>query len=192
MTHPLQRLSPPTQKRTLLILAVLSLVMMGAFRIIDRPLQTAAAPSGIVSFELAGTLAAAQAMIASWDQQAQLLAAFGLGLDYLFMPLYATAIALACVVAAGGPLRSRRLLVTVGLLLAWGAWLAALLDAVENYALLRVLLGSEVPAWPAIARWCASLKFLLILAGLAYALLGGVMYFVQAASARSRRASAKR
>jgi hypothetical protein len=192
MTHPLQRLSPPTQKRTLLILAAMALVVMGVFRIIDRPLQTAAAPVGIVSFELAGTLDAAQAIIASWDRQAQLLAAFGLGLDYLFMPLYATAIALACVVAASGPLRSRRLLVTVGLLLAWGAWFAALFDAVENYALLRVLLGSETPAWPALAAWCASLKFLLILAGLAYMFIGGVAYFVQAARARPRRAGANR
>lgn len=187
MVHPLQRLAPPAQKRALFILAVVTLAVMAVFRIIDRPLQTAAAPSGIVSFELAGTLAAAQAMIASWDRQAQLLAAFGLGLDYLFMPLYATAIALACVVAAGGPLRGQRLLVAVGLLLAWGLWLAALLDAVENYALLRVLLGSEVDAWPAIARGCASLKFLLILAGLAYALLGGVIYFTKAL--RSRRAT---
>ena len=46
------------------------------------------------------------------------------------------------------------------------------MDAVENYALLRVLLGSEVPAWPIIATWCASLKFLLILAGLACAFAG--------------------
>ena len=184
MSHPLHHLNPAAQKRTLLVLAVLTLAVLAVFRVIDRPLQTAAAPSGIVSFELAGTLAAAQAMVASWDRQAQLLAAFGLGLDYLFMPLYSTAIGLACIVAAGGPLRGRRLLAGMGWLLAWGLWLAALLDAVENTALLQVLLGSEVPAWPAIARWCASLKFLLILAGLAYALLAGVTSVVKAARQR--------
>lgn len=192
ISHPLQRLFPASQRRALIVLTVVTLMVMAVFRIIDRPLQTSAAPSGIVSFELAGTLAAAQAMIASWDQQAQLLAAFSLGLDYLFMPLYSTAIALACVVAAGGPLRSRRLLAGLGLLLAWGLWLAALLDAVENYALLQVLLGSEILAWPAIARWCASLKFLLILAGLAYALIGGVVYFVQVMRSRPHQARFRR
>ncbi len=187
MAHPLQRFTSSAQKRLLLILSALTLVMLGAFRILDRPLQTAVAPSGIVSFELAGTLEAAQAIVASWDQQAQLLAAFGLGLDYLFMPLYSTTIALACVVAASGPWRSRRSLAVVGLWLAWGLWFAAALDAVENYALLRVLLGSESSGWPALARGCAVGKFTLILAGLLYALLAGVLAVVKVVSTQARR-----
>lgn len=189
MAHPLQHLTSSSQKRLLLVLTALTLVMVSAFRILDRPLHTPAAPSGIVSFELAGTLPAAQAILASWDRPAQLLAAFGLGLDYLFMPLYSTTIGLACIMAAGGPWRSRRPLAAVGLWLAWGLWLAALLDAAENYALLHVLLGSTGAGWPALARACASGKFLLILAGLVYALVASGVTAAQWSVSRARRAT---
>ena len=81
---------------------VLALLVMAVFRVIDVPLQTAAALQGIVSYELAGTVEAAQAMLDSWDGWARLYAVFGLGLDYLFMPSYALAIGLACAWAARG------------------------------------------------------------------------------------------
>jgi hypothetical protein len=45
---------------------------------------------------------------------------------------------------------------------------------VENYALIRVLLGSPSALWPAVARWCAIPKFLLVAAGLVYLLVGVV------------------
>ena len=72
----------------------LALFVMAVFRVIDVPLQTSAAPSGVISYELAGSAPAAQAMIDSWGAQARLYAAFGLGLDYLFMLSYALAIGL--------------------------------------------------------------------------------------------------
>ena len=45
-------------------------------------------------------MANAQAMLDSWDARAQLFAAFGLGLDYLFMPAYGLTAALACLLVA--------------------------------------------------------------------------------------------
>jgi hypothetical protein len=73
LTHPLHRLSASTQKRALPPLIIATLALTAVLQVIGRPLQTAAAPLGIVSFELAGTLAAAQAMLASWDPNAQLV-----------------------------------------------------------------------------------------------------------------------
>jgi hypothetical protein len=55
-------------------------------------LRTAAAPNGIVSYELAGNIKPAAEILASWDARAQLFAAFGLVLDYLFMTAYALAL----------------------------------------------------------------------------------------------------
>lgn len=175
-SHPFLRLPPATQRRALAPLVVATLALTAVLQVIGRPLQTPAAPLGIVSFELAGTLADAQAMVDSWNHNAQLHAAFSLGLDYLYMPLYAVAIALACVRAAGTSLRMPAAAASLGLLLAWGMGPAALLDAVENIALWQVLQGSTVAAWPPIARWCAIVKFALVIAGLLYASAAGVAY----------------
>ena len=57
MTHPLLRFAPHTQKRALPPLIVATLALTALLQVIGRPLQTAAAPLGIVSFELAGTQA---------------------------------------------------------------------------------------------------------------------------------------
>jgi hypothetical protein len=176
LTHPFLRLSFAAQRRALPPLVVATLALTAVLQVVGQPLQTAAAPLGIVSFELAGTLAAAQVMVASWDHSAQLHAAFSLGLDYLYMPLYAFAIALACVRAAVSSLRTPTAAASLGILLAWGLGLAALLDAVENIALWQVLQGSTLAVWPPVARWCAIVKFSLVIAGLLYAGVGGVSY----------------
>ncbi len=141
LSHPFVRLSPTAQARALPPLILATLALTAVLQWIGRPLQTAAAPNGIISFELAGTLAAAQAMVASWDQSAQRHAAFSLGLDYLYMPLYADAIALACVRAAAISLHKQPAAAALGAVLAWGLGLAALLDAIENVALWQVLQG---------------------------------------------------
>jgi nicotinamidase-related amidase len=65
-----------------------------------------------------------------------------------------------------------RLLSVVGVLLAWAQFGAGLLDALENYALIRVLLGSQREVWPVMARWCAVPKFLIVALGLVYVGVG--------------------
>ncbi len=155
-----------------------TLVVMALFQILDRPLRTPAAPWGIVSFELAGSMDKAQAMIDSWDEHARLSAAFGLGLDYLFMVLYATTIALACLWSAQVYGELGWWLVDLGGLLAWGVWLAALLDGIENISLWQLLKGPVSDPWPSIARWCASIKFVLIAFSMIYGIAGGIVYLL--------------
>jgi len=155
-----------------LLLATLALTAV--FQMTSSELATAAAPQGIVSFELAGTVAKAQAIIDSWSPLARMQAAFGLGLDYLYMPVYSTMIALACVWVAAAWRRRWSGAASFGIVLGWGLWLGALLDAAENAALLTILLGPVVEPWPQIASWCATIKFALILLGIGYALAGGI------------------
>ena len=181
MSHPFERLSASTRRRALPVLVILTLALTVVLQIVGRPLQTSAAPQGIVSFELAGTLPTAQAIMASWDPTAQLYAAFSLGLDYLYLPVYAIAIALACAQVAGSSLRTPRALWALGIVLAWTIGLAALLDAIENIALLQLLLGSTSTAWPAVASACATIKFAFVAAGLLYAGVGGAVYLAHRA-----------
>ena len=157
-------------------LLLATFIVMVAFQFLDRPLRTSAAPNGIVSFELAGSVEKARAMLESWDERARLYTALGLGLDYLFMLLYATTIALACLWSADVYATAGWFLAGWGGLMAWGVWLAAVLDGIENYSLWRLLKGPVVKPWPGIAHWCASIKFALIAISILYAVIGGIVY----------------
>jgi len=157
---------------------IATLSVMAVFQILDRPLRTPAAPNGIVSFELAGNVDAARAMIESWDERARLYTAFGLGFDYLFMLLYATTIAIACLWSADVYALAGWSLAGWGGLLAWGVWIAAVLDGIENYSLWQLLKGPVTNPWPGVARWCASIKFALIAIGILYGVAGGVVHLL--------------
>lgn len=169
--HPFQWLSPTNQKRALWLLLPLTWLVMFALQRIGEPLRTPAAQNGIVSFELAGTLANAQAMMQSWQPGQLFDAGLSLGLDYLFMPLYAGSIALCCILLAQG---TGRLFQRSGFLLAWGQLVAGGLDAVENYALIQLLLGEQAEFWPALAKYCAIPKFAIVALGLLFVLLVGL------------------
>jgi hypothetical protein len=169
MRHPLECISPNLRKPLFYVFFALTLLVFGVFRGLDEPLRTAAAPNGIVSFELARTVDAAQAILTSWDSNARLFAAFGLGLDYLFMPAYALALSLGILLMMHG--RTGWVL-QLSAWMGWGMFAAALLDAVENYALWMELTGRVFSPYPEIAAFCASVKFVLLVAGFLTAIGG--------------------
>lgn len=176
MRHPFEYIPPAWRKNLFWPAFAASIIFLLIFNTTGAPLITPAAPTGIVSFELAGSLAQAQAMIDSWNAQARLIAAFGLGLDYLFMLAYSTAIGLGCLMASDALRRRNWPLARLGPWLAWGQWLAAVLDGIENVALISLLIAGVSGAWPEIAWWCAAGKFALIFLGLVYAFLGLVVH----------------
>ena len=176
--HPFDFITPSWWPRVFWPLLGLNILLMIVFGVTGAPLTTDAAPYGVVSFELAGTAEISQQILSSWDANTQLRAAFGLGLDFLFMAVYASTIAFGCGMAAQVLRRSGWPLSRWGNLLSWGVILAALLDIVENIALTAIIFGSVVPPWPEIARWCAIVKFSLIFISIVYVLYGGVVALV--------------
>jgi len=164
------------QKRLFITLLVLTLTMMVVMNILDAPLVTAEAPSGIVSFELAGSLDAAHKMIRSWTDRGRIYAGLSLGFDYLFLLAYACCIASGCGLVASALRERWRILAVLGTGLAWLQFLAALLDGIENYALIRLLLGANANIWPILAWWCAVPKFFIVGLGLLYYMTGGNLY----------------
>jgi hypothetical protein len=175
MRHPFQNIRN-RRKEIFITLLVLTLLMMFLMNFIGTPLTTPEAPLGIVSYEFAGSVSSAQSILDSWDHNAQLHAAFSLGLDYLFMVLYSSTIALACIWAGEVLDKNSWPLGKVSVPLAWGLWAAALLDAVENIALVVILFGVLVSPWPELAKWCAVVKFALIFMGMVYAFYGLVAH----------------
>jgi len=171
---PFRWLTSSSQRRVLGALIVLSLSVWGVLTVLDSPLRTSAAPYGIGSFELARTLPVTVSILESWDATAKTHAALSLGLDYLFLALYSLSIALACTRIATGLLPWGAPFAGAGIALAWAQFMAAGLDAVENYALIQLLTGSREPSWPTLAWACAVPKFAIVAAGLAYVLIGGI------------------
>jgi len=189
MPHPLEFVPAPYRKRLFFIFLALTLIIFGVFRYLDEPLRTDAAPNGIVSFELAGNQQTAQAITDSWKRSSLLLssvagqadptiiqmpyifAAFGLGFDFLFMPVYALALGFGTVLVVQKHIGWVR---SLAVLAGYAAFTAALFDAVENFALWQVLLGAVQPNYPAVAAFCAIIKFGLLIFGVSVGLLGWI------------------
>ena len=140
--------------------------------------------------ELAGDPLAMRLILQSWDEEAKMQASFSLGFDFLFMFLYSTTLALACVWASEQT--TNRTLVRAGIVIAWAQWVAGLLDAGENTGLLFVLFVSPGSPWPELARLCAIPKFLLVGVGVLYAALGVVLNRFAAAARSTQHALTNR
>lgn len=172
MTYPI-----PVRLRLPVFLAALLLTILVAW-LMAAPLTTEHAAFGIVSLELARFPQVAELVIGSWSPEQQAQAAAGVRWDFLWLIAYATTLSLACVWAAGVFARSP-FLAKIGIFLAWLLWLAALLDAVENVALLQMLGGATQSIWPAISYWCAMIKFDIVILGLLYVITGGLVFLWQ-------------
>ena len=160
MKHPLEFLPEKLRMPLLVFFFAAALAIALVFRFFD-------VPGGIVAYEMAGNVKNAADLLKTWDEAARLKAAFGLGFDYLFMPVYALGISLWTLLAAG---RHTGWLKSLGSVAGWGAFVAASFDAVENAALWQILSRGAADPWPMIAAVCASVKFFFFFAGILVAL----------------------
>jgi hypothetical protein len=150
---------------------VLTAVGLFALAVIDEHLKNTASPLGIVSFELCAFQSTCAAIPASWDAEAKLYASMSLGLDYLFMLTYSTAISCGLwLLVKKGATTLRAPMV----LMSYTIWLAGLADAVENYHLFQMLMEQPIVShqWP--ATLSATVKFACLLPSLTLWLLGSV------------------
>lgn len=157
---------------------LLTLVFLIVLRSLDLETPNTVAPHGIISLEVAGTVERADAIKAVWiskfgDLQRAWLSII---IDFGFLLVYSTALGLSCILAhemfqakgvwtgVGFP--------RIGVLLAWGASMAGLLDILENLAMMAILWGARGEIWPQLSHSFATVKFAFVLAGLLYSVLG--------------------
>lgn len=163
-------MSPEVRSRLLIPMIVGCLATMVWMGRLGAPLDVDWSGQGILALEFCWWGDRCGDLIASWPSpDAAWPSLYG---DYLFMAAYGATVSLACIQAIPVVPRS---LARFGEPLAWAAVVAALCDAVENVALIRLVGGATGPE-SAIAFGFASVKFALIAAGLAYALVGGVAW----------------
>ena len=151
------------------ILTVLLLIAMQSF---DAPLNTTAAPNGIVSFELAKDMDVSQIILSSWDETAKVNAGLSLGFDFLFLIAYSIFLASLCYAVAKRFKERNKWIYKLGLSLAVFQFVAALFDIIENIALIKLLLGSQNGVYSTLVFYFASIKFILIILGLLYIIIG--------------------
>jgi len=160
--------TPGMQPRPLRPLWTRAAIVGAAMILFDLPLRTAAAPNGVVSYELAWTGEHAAAMIASWTGIAAAAAWGSLLVDYLFMWSYAALFA---------ALSHRAFAGAAGTALAGASWAAGAFDAGENLALIQMY------GWEASDRAAMTAG---VFASIKFALLAVVVIAVVGAAVRRR------
>jgi len=166
---PFRRLTQAQVRKALAVMLPVTGAACLVIALTNQPLQNGTARLGVISLQLACTPARAAEIIGAWGESERTLAAFNLGFDYLYLLAYALLLALACAYLARFHLaKGSERFAMLGFGLAWAMPVAATLDAIENYALLQILLGDPAPGWPALATGCAIPKFGIVAAALAY------------------------
>ena len=177
MWHPLSEVHPTTLIWLLAILALATAILFVRLGTLARRLKTTAAPLGIVSLEMSLSSGESRRIIDSWDGPAREDAKQHLCLDYWYIPIYTTALAIVGLFSAGWfAERGMENLSWLAMLLAWGQWAAGMFDFAQNSTMLRILqLHPDIPdRLTRLTGLCARLKFLLVMAAVVCCFFGFV------------------
>jgi hypothetical protein len=185
--HPFLALSKRNRGRLFILLLITTLILMFGLQHIGNRLVTHNAAQGILSFELAGDYQTAYTIMHSWGSEGRLIAGLSLGIDFLFLVVYSTLLSQACIMLALTFQDRFSLLFFIGIILAWFQWAAGILDAIENYALIQLLLGASTDLWPVTAKWCAVIKFAIVALGQLYIMMSLILFGISRLSKKVKK-----
>lgn len=176
ISGPFAGRSPERMRPLLFISGALALALFVAMAIIDEKMKGTGGP-GIIGLEVAGTAGRAAEILAEWGDTGRSAAKVSLILDFPFLVSYAIFFGAACTAVARGLARATEgdgaraavaePMARIAPWLGWAFVLAAVLDAIENLALLRVLNFNLTP-WTGVAQAAASPKLAIFGAGIAF------------------------
>jgi hypothetical protein len=150
---------------------------------VDPQARDASYPS-IVEFEFAGTEEGAAEIVSEWGERGTDAAKRSLWIDYAYIVFYGTFLVLAATATRDlARRRGWRRMAVFGMAAVPFAAAAAAFDAIEDVSLLLAVEGEGGDLAPGLAAVCASLKFALLAAVIAYLLVGLALRL------RSRRAA---
>lgn len=170
-THP----STPVVIGIMIAALAATVILWLQFPPIESRLKSAG--YGIVDYELAFTTGNAGKMLRAWGPESQGIVRNSLLIDFPFMISYALTFAGITLLIARS--QSGRL-ASAGLALTPAVLIAAVFDAIENLMLLTLLGRDPVPALPPlVAGISASIKFLLLIAVIAYWIASGTAWVIR-------------
>ncbi|GEM_PF-1810874 len=149
-------------KRIFLVILALFIPMVVALSVLDTGLRNSVTPLGIVSFELCGFSRNCEAALEAWNGHQKNIVMLIQGLDYLFLILYPALIAI-CIQSLGARAFEWQTInkPAVAVCMAMAA-----ADAIENYALIQIVLNDSVGVYGVVASSFASIKFTFVAAGI--------------------------
>ncbi|WP_347172786.1 hypothetical protein [Polaribacter uvawellassae] len=180
-SSPFKNITKRTEKKltfSLFFLLILSAIVLRYF---NAFLDNASAPYGIFSFELAGNLDKSVEIINSWSPLAKTYAGLSLGYDFLFLLIYTLFISLL-IHKINQRLWIGKPFYKIGELLIWSMFITAIFDAVENVALIKLLIGSYKEYWSSVAHAFAIGKFVLIGISILYLIYNTILLLFKKSS----------
>jgi len=178
LRSPFSKLSRSSERNLTIGLFILLLVTISAMLFFDSFLKNEIAENGIISFELAKDLETSKAILYSWNEQGKIAASLSMGLDFLFLMIYASFIALL-IHKLNERLWKNKSFYYIGSMLVWAAFIMALADTIENIALIRLLLNDFLQYWASVAYYFAILKFAILFISMLYILVNGIYLFIK-------------
>jgi hypothetical protein len=170
-----------TRRAWRLLSGISTLVLIVVLVVVDGRMRVHGG-EGMVAFELAGSSARAGEILAAWGQDGQDAARLSLWLDFPFLIAYAAFFTFAiAAVRTGASARAWSDYARVGAVVVVLPIVAAVLDVVEDVALLLVLDGHVDSAAPTIAAGFALAKFAALIVSLVYLVVGFVALLVRRA-----------
>jgi hypothetical protein len=173
-SHPFERWPRQHRKLMLWVVSLLAALPIPLMSVLAPLRENEPGGHDIVSFELAGSVARADEILATWHAVGvEQTAKYVQLADMVYPVLYAAALA-GCAIAAGHALRragADRIAVAAPFI-AWVAFAAAAFDYVENVGLDIALWHRPIEPWPLVSGVAAALKFVCIAVTIVYALGG--------------------
>lgn len=192
--NPFSWLASRLYKTGLITFGLITIILFVAISIFNTSLVTPEAPTGIISFELAGNIDASLAILASWDESARVYAALSLGIDFAYLIAYGLFLSLACYMLSDRLTQTWRVVrfSDIGSFISWLPLVAALFDAIENTNLIFLLLGSKSDIFPSMASLFAITKFILVFLAILYLIIGlPILFYLLASDRKLKKQQAK-
>jgi hypothetical protein len=174
MAGPFASRSPAARRRILIASGALAVAIWVFLAIQDSQIKDSGGP-GIIAFEVAGTEDRADEILEEWGEDGEDDAQVSILVDFPYLIAYSVFLAVGCTIASERlARRGMKGVARLGPILGWAMFAAAAFDAIENFAMLRVI-NDHVETWPAVALYAAIPKFSLAALGLAYVVIGALL-----------------
>lgn len=170
LQSPYCKLSKSSIRNLTIVLLISVVILVTVMRYLDSQIQNIDNAQGIISFELANDLSKSEAILNSWNTLSKTSAGMSMGFDFLFLIVYSLFITIL-IHLVNEKLWRKSKINSVGVLLIWLTFLAALFDMIENVALIKLLLGDLQQKWSSIAYYFAICKFSLLSLGVFFIII---------------------
>ena len=180
-TTPFENISEKSEKKLTFSLFYILIISAIVLRYFNNSLENEITPYGIFSFELAGSLERSLEILNSWSPLAKTFAGLSLGFDFLFLLIYTLFISLL-IHKLNERLWKNKPFYKIGELLIWSMFITAIFDAVENVALIKLLIGGTQEYWSSVAYAFAIGKFILIFISFLYIIYNSALLLFKKSS----------